>query len=479
VTARTLALLLLGALASAQYPPGQYPPGQYPPGQYPPGQYPPGPYPPGQYPPNTYPPSTYPVPGGVPIGIQVPEIKLPKPGSKDKDKKDKAGSTHEAPKTTVVSVDGTLRHLGEKVLVLQAARGTLRFRLLAKTQFRNKAGDSIRDSLLHPGDQLSVEVSPDDEETALRVIFLREATQAERSASAAPVEEAGVRAPMPEDFGKPHSMTTQAAGSEEVESRTAPPPPASAPAPDGGNAVPPPPPSDPRAPQFNSDEQIIADARSVAAAFSASLPDYLVQQITSRYFSPGGFGGWRPIDVVTADLAYVGGKEDYRNFRIDGKPVDRPEDSGSWSTGEFGTTLEDVLSLATNASFRRVREEPVAAGTALVYDLSVPQPNSHWTLVTPDQRRYRAAYEGAIWIDKQTHRVLRIEQRATELPRDFPFNRAEATLSYAFAEIEGRTYLLPGSAENIFCASGSGACTRNTIEFRDYRKFTTESQVRF
>src|SRR5215467_811866 len=88
-------LLLSSVLAMAQYPPGQYPPGQYPPGQYPPSQYPPG-----QYPPGTYPPNTYPMPGGVPVGIQVPEIKLPKRESKDKN--DKAGSSRDTVKTTVL-----------------------------------------------------------------------------------------------------------------------------------------------------------------------------------------------------------------------------------------------------------------------------------------------------------------------------------------------------------------------------------------
>src|SRR5713101_4544586 len=80
-----------------QYPPGQYPPNTYPPGQYPPGQYPPNTYPPGQYPPNN--PNTYPtrLPGGVPVNLPVPEIKLPKKNDK------KAEET----KITVASVDGT------------------------------------------------------------------------------------------------------------------------------------------------------------------------------------------------------------------------------------------------------------------------------------------------------------------------------------------------------------------------------------
>src|ERR1700724_30713 len=86
------ALLLFGGLAAAQTYPGQnptqYPTGQYPPGQYPPGQYPPAQYPPGQYP-NTYPTR---LPGGIPVGLPIPEIKLPK---KKNDKNGGSGSSQD------------------------------------------------------------------------------------------------------------------------------------------------------------------------------------------------------------------------------------------------------------------------------------------------------------------------------------------------------------------------------------------------
>lgn len=464
------AVLFLGTLAFAQYP-GQYPPGQYPPGQYPPGQYPPGQYPPGQYPPDQYP------AGGVP-GIQLPQIHLPK--RKSKDTKDQTGSSHDAVETRV-SAEGSLRQLSEKTLLLQTSpKAILRFRLLAKTQFRNKAGEPVRDSLLHPGDRLSVEVNPDDVETALTVILVRDGTAAERNAAQLPVDEAGVRAPESGDFGKPKTVNVAQPASAGPSGSTEPDAGAGAGKPgEEGAGQPAAPPSDPNSPRFNTDEQIIADAREVAASFDATLPDFLAQQVTSRYFSPSGVGNWQRLDVVTADLAYVGGQEQYRGFQVDGTPVSRPQDTGSWSTGEFGATLTDVLSLTTNASFRRSREERIGTRMAVVYDIAVPQSNSHWTLVTPDQRRYQTAYEGAIWIDKETRRVLRIEQRAVALPRDFPFSRNEATLNYAFIRIENRTFLLPAAAENIACASGSGACTRNAIEFRSYRKFNTDSQVKF
>jgi hypothetical protein len=458
--------------ALAQYP-SQYPTGQYPPTTYPPNTYPQGGnYPPGSYPPNSYP-DSYPtrLPGGVPINLPVPNVKLP--GKKDP--KDKAGSKQEQTHT-VAAVDGTLRRLREKDLVLETPRkGILRFRLLAKTRLENKAGEPVRESLIHPGDQLSVLVSPDDPETAVRVVQLRTGEPRERAAAEKPFDEAAVREPRAEDLGKPRTITSDAPPPTIDEDAR---PAAAASSPAEGTTAEPDAPA-PKTPGANTDAGMIAGAREAAATFTATLPNYLVQQLTIRYFSPGSPPRWQLLDQVTADLAYVDGKEDYRNFRIDGKPIARPEQSGSWSTGEFSTTLEDVLSTATNASFRRRGEQKVAGRRAVVFDYSVAQPNSHWTVVSPDDRRYNPAYEGATWIDQDTHRVLRIEQRTSSLPRDWPFKGVEWVLEYGYVTIDQKTYLLPDRAENVGCMSGSGACTRNVIEFRNYRKFTTESNVKF
>ena len=115
----------------------------------------------------------------------------------------------------------------------------------------------------------------------------------------------------------------------------------------------------------------------------------------------------------------------------------------------------------------------------MVFDLTVTAGNSHWELVSPDGRHYNTAYEGAIWIDKDTRRVLRIEQSTTGLPQDFPLSKAETVLTYAFVKIDNKPYLLPAGSENLGCSRGSGACTRNVIEFKNYKKFTTESTVSF
>jgi hypothetical protein len=468
--------LLLGMALPAiaqypgQYPPGQYPPGQYPGGQYPPGQYPPGQYPPGQYPPNTYPGGTYPGPGGVPITL--PGIHLPNRKQK---------SDGDAKTTTIQSIDGTLRRLAEKDLLLQTSSNkVLRFRLIPKTEFRSKDGKPVRDSLIHPGDKLSVDVSPDDVETALNVILVKSGNSAEREAASVPVDEARISTPEPGDFGRAHSVTHTDSGHTDDSPRETTTVdddsdrPAITRKTDDSDSS-----ENPAAAPQESTAQVIREARSAAYAFSEGLPNFLVQQVTTRSSGTRSLDSWNAIDVVTADVASVNGKEDYRNIKVNGRPTNRPEDSGSWSTGEFQVTLEDILSPATLAAFTERGEVRMSGKLALVFDLRVEQSHSHWKLVSQNGGSYNPAYRGTIWVDKDSHRVLRIEQKAIDLPRDFAYDKSESTLEYGYVDIDGHSYLLPSKADNIACLAGSSTCGRNVIEFRNYRKFSTDTNVSF
>lgn len=436
--------LLTACLLTAQ---SQYPPGQYPPGQYPPGQYPPGQYPPGQYPTR--------LPGGVPVSVPIPEIKLPRRAPKDPDAKKQGGKPTTEIKISLQSVNGTLRHFEEKSMQLDTnSKGTLQFRLLAKTQFIDKEGRPIRDSLLKPGDQLQVSYNPDDDETALRVTFLRAATAAERESVAAPAatkdsppaakEERSADAPMLR-HGLPDRI------------------------PQGQPSTPPAP-----------SDSVIAAARDAAGEFTETLPDFLVQQHTMRYTSSTVPPNWQAIDIVTAEVAVSNGKEEYRKISINGRETKRPvEKTGSWSTGEFSTTLEDILSPFTAATFVKRGEQRTANRDTFVYDYSVLQPNSHWSVIPTDLKAYNPPYKGTIWIDKQTKRVLRIEQRAVSFPDTFEFDRAEVTLDYDFVLINGKQYLMPVHSENVICIRGTTTCSRNELNFRNYRKFTAESGIVF
>lgn len=101
----------------------------------------------------------------------------------------------------LVSVNGTLRRLSEKDLLLQMSSGkVLRFRLIRNTEFRGEDGKPVRDSLLRPGDRLTISVSPDDVETATQVVFIGSPNASEREAASAPVDDKTVTTPDPDNF---------------------------------------------------------------------------------------------------------------------------------------------------------------------------------------------------------------------------------------------------------------------------------------
>lgn len=488
-----------------QYPPGQYPPGQYPPGQYPPGQYPPGQYPPGQYPPGGYPPGTYP-PGTIPtpvpgVGIPIPEIKLPRRGEKKdgKESKDKGeGRQPDADGKMTIELGsfvGTLRELGEKNLVLESAgHGLLEFRVLAKTRFLDAANEPVRDSLLKPGDQLKLEVNGDDPETILRVILLRKGTAAEREAASKEFDRSAV--------GSPEDVEATPVDSQPTLKGSAPLPGA---AEDGArpsirrgqpeeyrNPVPEPPISREEAlarasgkpPEYYrvhtpGADPLIDDAREESIDFTSQLPNFLVRQFTTRYSSVTRPPDWRALDVVTVDVVYLDGSEEYRNTTINGRPSKHnPELSGAWSTGEFATTLADVLSAQTMAAFTRRGEDTISGRSMVVFDFQVEQPRSNWTIHANEQQ-YQPAYKGSLWIDKASKRVMRIEKQAQNIPGDFPYDKAELTLEYDFVRLNNRLYLLPVHSENLICVRGTVNCTRNITDFRNYQKFEAESEIRY
>lgn len=229
-------------------------------------------------------------------------------------------------------------------------------------------------------------------------------------------------------------------------------------------------------------DEVIDRSRAAAFSFSETLPNYVVKQYTTRYATGAARGGrtsWQALDNVTADVIEENGVEKYKNILVNGKPPkENVEDSGSWSSGEFSSLLLDVMSPSTNAQFAGKRATTIVNRAAFRYDYSVEQPNSHWKVESRGQT-YSPAYTGSIWIDKETYRVLRIELAAQGLPRGFPLDTVESAVDYDFVLIGDGKFLLPVHSEALSCGRGTSDCSRNVIEFRNYRKFTSETSITF
>jgi hypothetical protein len=51
-------------------------------------------------------------------------------------------------------------------------------------------------------------------------------------------------------------------------------------------------------------------------------------------------------------------------------------------------------------------------------------------------------------------------------------------VEYGFVKLESGTYLLPAESEYVGCLSG-GQCTRNSTNYRNYRKFGADSKITY
>jgi hypothetical protein len=231
-----------------------------------------------------------------------------------------------------------------------------------------------------------------------------------------------------------------------------------------------------------AEDPFVEQAREAAFAFSETLPNYVVKQYTTRYATGGGRGGrnsWQALDNVTADVIEEDGVEKYKNILVNGKaPVQGVERSGSWSKGEFSSLLQDLFSPRTNADFHGKRAATIVNRAAWRYDFTVEQPNSHWH-VEVETGAYMPGYSGAVWIDKENYRVLRIEMSAERMPGSFPLDQVEWAVDYDYVPIGEGKYLLPVHSETLSCQRGTNQCARNVIDFRNYRKFTADTSITF
>lgn len=227
-------------------------------------------------------------------------------------------------------------------------------------------------------------------------------------------------------------------------------------------------------------DDFIEQAREAAFEFDKKLPNFVCQQMVTRYQSETRKPNWQAMDVVSYDLVYEDGKEQYKNPKINGKSVKAGADkeSGSWSSGEFGTLVIDVFHPTTAADFRAKGQETINHRTAMVYTFAVDKDHSHWRIQGGAQW-ILPAYKGTIWLDKETHRPLRIEMEAVNMPAAFVLDHAETAADYDFVNIKDQKVLLPTHAEVLDCERGTFNCSRNSIDFRNYHAYTGESSISF
>lgn len=224
---------------------------------------------------------------------------------------------------------------------------------------------------------------------------------------------------------------------------------------------------------------VLNRATDWAEGFDRGLPNYVCREVITRYAQQGKGADWEPQDVVTANLVYQDGKEDYRDITVGNKKVsDMTKTGGQWTTGQFATMLHSLFQPTRDTDFTYHRTTNIHDIEAAEFDYSVALPNSDWSILVGSQI-LRPRYTGTLWVERNTGVVRRLEQAAKTIPKDFPLDVVETDIDYEEVSLGTKKFLLPVRSESISCWRATSYCSKNVIEFRDYHKFSGESTIEF
>jgi hypothetical protein len=239
---------------------------------------------------------------------------------------------------------------------------------------------------------------------------------------------------------------------------------------------------EPAAPSSQEQADAIEQARAGALQYTAKLPNFLCTEMVHRYEASKGSQNWKAQDVLKVDLTYSEKGERYRLLETNGRPASRPlENSGDfWSSGEFGSLLKFIFHPDAAARFQWERWANLRGRPTLVFSYRIEQSHSGYQVGWNEHgKKYHmtAGIIGMVYIDPETHAVMRFLHEASEIPSDWPIVRTPGMVDYDYADVGGQRFLLPKRADSrVVLKNGE---QRNVVEFTNYRKFTGEARVTF
>jgi hypothetical protein len=243
-------------------------------------------------------------------------------------------------------------------------------------------------------------------------------------------------------------------------------------------------------------QDLLAKARVATLAASEAMPDFIVRQQIKRSRAFNETNNWVTLDRLTIAVSYrASAGEEYKLLAINGLPPGTEvKEGGSYeqiggtsSTGEYVSMLAALFNEATRAEFKAVDTDILRGHRAIVYEFEVQQRFSKLSIKAMGDRAVVTGYRGRIWIDRETFRVLRLEDISTDIPSDFPVSAASSRIDYDWVTINDRQYLLPSNAEIQLTAvirderaarnRIESIKTRNEIRFRNYQKYGAEVKI--
>jgi len=242
------------------------------------------------------------------------------------------------------------------------------------------------------------------------------------------------------------------------------------------------------APSAEEQKRVLEAATEYAMNYVKSLPDFICSQVTRRYADPTGRESWIKQDEILERLSYFEQHEDYKVVMVNNRPTDIAHDKlggSATSSGEFGSILKEIFDPNTKTDFGWERWTTLRRRLTYVFNYRVPQSRSTYRIthyVTPNSAEGAQSlvpgYNGLVYVDKESLKVMKITLKAENLPPGFPIHDVSLSLDYGHARFGDNDYVLPLQAE-LRSSGDNRFQVKNDIEFRMYRKFGADTSIKF
>lgn len=227
-------------------------------------------------------------------------------------------------------------------------------------------------------------------------------------------------------------------------------------------------------------QQILDQMKQYAMAYTENLPNFICTEVMRRYVDFNRSDHYRIIDTVLVQLSYNGGRENYKVVSVNDKYVNTSMEQlggGAVSTGDFGSLMRGIFEAKSEAEFAWDHWATLRGKRMAVFNYFIDSGHSSWWITYERDQRIITAYKGLVYADENSGAISRIVFEAVDIPKSFPVQEATEILDYDDVEISGQQYICPLKADLRMRAGQQKS--KNDIEFRNYRKFGTESNITY
>ena len=233
-------------------------------------------------------------------------------------------------------------------------------------------------------------------------------------------------------------------------------------------------------------QNILDQVKDYALSYTKNLPNFICVEVIRQYVDPTNADHFRSTGHILAKVSYNQGQESYKVYSVNGRLEDTSMQragagGGAISTGEFGSMMREIFEEKSGATFGWDHWATLRGRRTAVFSYAIGSGRSGYSISYSsgpgDEQRIFTAYKGKIYTDENTGEIARITFEAVDIPQSFPVRAASEILDYDLVDINGQQYVVPLKAR-LFMTAGRER-SKNELEFRDYRKFGTESVIKY